>query len=290
MAHCYEIQYVFRYTDSLYRGIQDRKSSSDWLKFETVILERTNQLVSMEKQLQSAKIVTDSQGQQRFSSSHYYFLSKQIKDHKATLSRDIKERDETLARERELLHQALKSYGSCLNLANDYDLQCMFRVIDLWLKLGQDGKVVGIVREIFKLTPSYKFLDLIYQIASRLSASSNGPLVASGFQATLQEMLIRIGSEHPYHSLLQIFALKNAQKGKDGKTDLNKTGYAYAADQERMKAAEQILFSIASKSSRLKHIIAEYESIIEDYISLAAVPVDKSKQSMPVPAKLHRRL
>lgn len=284
-------QYVGRsYTDRLYRGIQERKSSSDWLKFEAVIQDRQRQLSHMRKQISDAKVITDSQGHQKYAEHHHYFLAKQIRDYEATLARDCKERDDTLHRERDLLHQSLKAYGKCLQLADSYNLQAMFRVIQLWLKLGHDGHVVQIVRSIVMNVASYKFVDLIYQIASRLSSASTGPLVASGFQATLQDMLVRIGSEHPFHSLLQIFALKNADRGKDGKRQSNRGGYAYAADQERVKAAETVLELVSTASVRLKHIVHEYKAIIEEYIATAAIHVDRSVEAMSVPSKLHRKL
>ena len=48
-------------------------------------------------------------------------------------------------------------------------------------------------------------------------AAKSGPLVDSGFQAHLTALLVRLGTEHPHHTLYQVFALKNGNRGKDGK-------------------------------------------------------------------------
>jgi hypothetical protein len=51
----------------------------------------------------------------------------------------------------------------------------------------------------------HKLLSLAYQMASRL-ASSVGD---HGFQKPLSRLLTRLGSEHPHHVLIFLFALKS---------------------------------------------------------------------------------
>lgn len=48
-------------------------------------------------------------------------------------------------------------------------------------------------------------------------AARSGPLVDSGFQANLTALLVRLGSEHPHHTLYQVFSLKNGNRDKEGK-------------------------------------------------------------------------
>ena len=63
-----------------------------------------------------------------------------------------------------------------------HDLEVVFRLVQLWLSLGAERPVVAQLQAAFQATPSHKFLPLMYQMASRLSAAKTGPLVASGFQ------------------------------------------------------------------------------------------------------------
>lgn len=71
----------------------------------------------------------------------------------------------------------------CLVVGDAHDLEVVFRLVQLWLKLGADGDVVAQLAAAFAQSPSHKFLPLMYQMASRLSAARAGPLIASGFQA-----------------------------------------------------------------------------------------------------------
>ena len=72
----------------------------------------------------------------------------------------------------------------CLVGDSAHDLEVVFRLVQLWLSLGAEAATVRQLRTAFKATPSHKFLPLMYQMASRLSAAAAGPLVASGFQAS----------------------------------------------------------------------------------------------------------
>jgi hypothetical protein len=72
----------------------------------------------------------------------------------------------------------------CLVADSAHDLEVVFRLVQLWLSLGADASTVRQLRTAFKATPSHKFLPLMYQMASRLSAATTGPLVSSGFQAS----------------------------------------------------------------------------------------------------------
>jgi hypothetical protein len=142
----------------------------------------------------------------------------------------------------------------CLVGDSAHDLEVVFRLVQLWLSLGAEAGTVRQLRTAFKATPSHKFLPLMYQMASRLSAASSGPLVSSGFQArillsarhlirmpllpvnclwhllynchalhadcpqaSLKELLVRLTVDHPYHSLYHIYALANGNRDALGR-------------------------------------------------------------------------
>jgi hypothetical protein len=79
---------------------------------------------------------------------------------------------------------AVAAVSRCLVGDSAHDLEVVFRLVQLWLSLGAEAGTVRQLRTAFKATPSHKFLPLMYQMASRLSAASSGPLVSGGFQAS----------------------------------------------------------------------------------------------------------
>lgn len=94
-------------------------------------------------------------------------------------------------------------------------------------------------REAFQGAPSHKFLPLAYQMASRMSASRSGPLFRSRFQHILTRLLVRLSTDHPYHTLYHIMALKNGQLGSDGKIQAGAVHgvLSHAVDVDKVRAA-----------------------------------------------------
>lgn len=67
------------------------------------------------------------------------------------------------------------------------------------------------------------------QMASRMSSSTSGPLHASGFYKVLEGIMFRLAVEHPYHTLYQIFALKNGKRpNMDGR------GWEHTVDESKV--------------------------------------------------------
>ena len=58
----------------------------------------------------------------------------------------------------------------------------MFRLCQLWFALGADAAINATLAATLAAVPSWKFLPLAYQMASRMSATRAGPLHKSGFQ------------------------------------------------------------------------------------------------------------
>ena len=191
-----------------------------------------------------------------------------------------------------LLELALHAYARCMLAGDHYDLPALFRIVQMWLENQESSGVNAKMEAIINAAPSHKFLPLVTQVASRLSAAPSSS--QSYFQRNLQTLLVRLGKEHPFHSLLQFFALKNGNRGGDGKV-VSPGGsgggdMAYVADEEKVAAAGVVLRAVASESSRLKAIVDQMGIALECYIVLAATGVAKEATKMPFPANLRRQI
>ena len=72
-------------------------------------------------------------------------------------------------------------------------------------------------------------------------------------QATLQSLLERLAVEHPHHSLYQLFALKNGNRGKDGKAAQAGDvvgGMAVTVDHDKVAAAHHLIAVVAANPAR----------------------------------------
>ena len=72
----------------------------------------------------------------------------------------------------------------CLESGGAYDMPAMFRVLQLWLNLATVVEVNARIDAAVSTVPSHKFLYLVYQMASRMSASTSASPNESSFQVT----------------------------------------------------------------------------------------------------------
>lgn len=78
-------------------------------------------------------------------------------------------------REQQALRVTLHNYMLCLARGDMYDLRASFRLVQLWLDLGETTPWVNDQAALaFEEVPSHKFLPLAYQCASRLGAPTAG--------------------------------------------------------------------------------------------------------------------
>lgn len=95
-------------------------------------------------------------------------------------------------------------------------------------------------------------------------------------QATLQALLQRLAIDHPFHSLYQIFALKNGNRGKDGqKIQAGDVygGMSISVDRDKVAAATQLLRAVASHPSRS---LLPTRPCIATFICVTAVQISGS--------------
>ena len=275
-----------QYTSDRYRAIKEQKASSEWAVAQAVVRKKQEDLAARRARYTERYSNTDkSHGAGRMRQDIRQLTLQLDSDMAAAASLDDQEAF--------FRQNSMAAYGRCLIAGYEYDLPALFRVIQMWLENAEDRHVNENVAEVFTVAASHKFLPLIIQVASRLSAAADGPLVQSGFQSTLQHLLVRLGKEHPFQSLLSIVALKNGNRGADGRVVTPGAGggdLAYIADEEKVVAAGNVLRAVAATDARMKEIVRQLEIALECYIQLAAMPVEKTATQMTFPAVIRRQL
>lgn len=192
------------YVDGLYQGLHTKKASSEWAATMELRQHKEKELEMCEKLL--AKSGSDKAAQAEIG-KHVLSLRRIVaadKQDSARLQGDLEA----------ALLRAIESYCDALMYTNNHDIRAMFRVCSLWFLNTSVPKVNTLVKEKFSKMPTGKFLPLIYQMASRLTAAP------SAFQGVLTMVIERAANAHPHQTLYQLFALRNsdtihhAQKGK----------------------------------------------------------------------------
>lgn len=202
----------------------------------------------------------------------------QIQRHIRTLKAQNDEDEEelqTLQTDRNtFLCTAIENYLKCLEAGNDHDLY-VFRLISLWFANYNDYTVNLTMMESSGKVASHKFLPLIYQLAARMSNSHDH------FQQALQQLLLRLSLDHPYHTLSVLLALANASKDDElstpssGSTGTSKLSKKQSnskkpsnstIDKDKMLAAQQLLDKVQMQKPTL---VQSIRLLSEAYIELA---------------------
>lgn len=142
--------------------------------------------------------------------------STQDKDRKSWLGREHGKANKLLQEDSEQFHrhnadrnrflqQAMEMFARSLEVADVFDDDAPIRFCSLWFANFDSGEdLQGTIGGALSRIPSYKMVFLAHQLTARLSSPA-GELPRS--QGNLQNMVLRMCREHPFHSLYQLYCL-----------------------------------------------------------------------------------
>ncbi|KAF9625359.1 hypothetical protein IFM89_022141 [Coptis chinensis] len=166
--------HLAHYADALFRSYEERLNSNEW---------------------QAAMRLRKHKGEKTDYSMKIQELQKQL-----SMDRDEAER---LQDDRDnFLGVALEGYQRCLVIGDKYDVRVVFRIVSLWFSLSSRQNVINGMLSTVKEVQSYKFIPLVYQIASRMGSLKDGQ-GAHSFQYALISLLKKMAVDHPYHTIFQ---------------------------------------------------------------------------------------
>ncbi|RHY33815.1 hypothetical protein DYB32_001375 [Aphanomyces invadans] len=240
------------YTFDMYNQVKTRVESKEWKRGKKVA----------EAQEAELRLFDASAGAQKAHTRHGV-LRKQVyaalaNGSKFTLAPtrqveyDKKERHAVESSVDKFLTIALKNYGLSLRFTADGDMTPVFRILSLWFRHFQNPVVNEQVDEIIRIVPSYKFIPLSYQVISRLGTS----------HPSIQELVRKLTTEHPHHTIVQLLALKNGSKRGTA---------AYRDNIGVLKSDEavNVLTFVKRASSTLAALVENMEVLCDAYITLA---------------------
>ncbi|KAL2936046.1 Serine/threonine-protein kinase ATM [Bienertia sinuspersici] len=172
------------------------------------------------------------------------------------------------------LNLALDGYKHCLVLGEKYDVRVVFRLVSIWFGLSSRQNVIKAMISTVDEVQSYKFIPLVYQIASRMGSTKEvqGPL---SFQFALASLLKKMAIEHPYHTILQLLALANGDRIKDKQRSRN----SYVVDMDKKIAAERLLEELQEHHG---NTIRQMKQLVEIYIRLAELETKREDTNKKV--------
>ncbi|XP_062116268.1 serine/threonine-protein kinase ATM isoform X5 [Humulus lupulus] len=241
--------HLAHYADALFRSYEERLSSSEWHAATRLRKHKTRELEALIKRLKSS-----TKGDKTDYSVKIQELQKQLAMDKEEAKKLQVDRDNFLS-------LALDGYSRCLVVCDKYDVKVIFRLVSLWFTLSDRQDIINSMLSTSNEVQSYKFIPLVYQIASRMGSSrdSSGPQT---FQFALVSLLKKMAINHPYHTIFQLLALANGDRIKDKQRSRN----SFVVDMDKKLAAEKLLEEL---STYHRSTIRQMKQMVEIYIKLA---------------------
>ncbi|XP_043704321.1 serine/threonine-protein kinase ATM isoform X2 [Telopea speciosissima] len=247
--------HLAHYTDALFRNYEERLNSNEWQAAMRLRRHKVKELEALIRRLKSS-----TKGEKIDYSVKIQELQKQLTIDKEEAERLQDDRDNFLS-------LALEGYKRCLVIGDKYDVRVVFRLVSLWFNLSSRSNVVNGMLSTVKEVQSYKFVPLVYQIASRMGGSKDGQGPHT-FQFALVSLVKKMAIDHPYHTLFQLLALANGDRVKDKQRNRN----SFVVDMDKKHAAENLLNELSSCHGA---ILRQMKQMVEIYIKLAELETKK---------------
>ncbi|KAK1363096.1 serine/threonine-protein kinase ATM, partial [Heracleum sosnowskyi] len=254
--------HLAHYADALFRNCEERLNSNEWQAAMRLRKHKTKELEALIRRLKSS-----SKGDKTDYSIKIQELQKQ-------LSMDREEAEKLQQDKDNFLSIALEGYKHCLVIGDKYDIRVVFRLISLWFSLSSKLIVVNAMLSTINEVQTYKFIPLVYQIASRLGGPKDGQ-GAQSFQFALVSLLKKMAIDHPYHTVFQLLALANGDRIKDKQRSRN----SFVVDMDKKYAAENLLNELSSYHGA---VIRQMKQMVEMYIKLAELETKKEDTNKKV--------
>lgn len=167
---------------------------------------------------------------------------------------------------------AFQSYAEALAVADNSSTenwtQHVMRMISIWFAIQKrEPDFNDFVSKQIDCIPSYRFVPVTYQLFARVNSSDGSEFK---FQVALQELVLAMCSEHPYHCLVPLFALVDAD------------------DDPKTQAAETVMAAFREAAEEnLLNLFEAYEAVTGAYhdLAMAEIPakhVKNRKKSLQI--------
>lgn len=173
--------------------LQDSDNLDDFTRISKIRERKTQEVRELERMVRSSR----NEQQKSKLKSHWARARNWLKLDEEEWKRVSENREA-------LILQCLENYLLSMQASDDYQNDIL-RFIALWLNQAESPMANSVVHKHLSSVPTLKFAPLVNQLSSRLMDMTDD------FQRLLQDLMFRICSDHPYHSLYQVFATSKSK-------------------------------------------------------------------------------
>ncbi|KAI9509667.1 hypothetical protein F5148DRAFT_1185674, partial [Russula earlei] len=166
-----------------------------------------------------------------------------------------------------------ESLNTFLQQAIDMYSRCHIRLVSLWFANFNDTDLQDTVRPSIDRVPSRKFVFLAHQLSARLAKPTDNSV--TGSQDILQNLILRMCREHPFHSLYQVYCLRPSL-GSSHSNRRSSTRLDPAISHGERAAAAAYIFDLLRADSSSNQQVVDVERVCDAYLQWAQCPIKGS--------------
>jgi serine-protein kinase ATM len=252
----------YQYAIFAERQYQVFLKSPDTIRFR-IYMDRKNRELSEQREL----LAKASHGSQA-----YHELSINQGKTEKLLKEDRKkffEHNQTMSHFRE---QALEMFSRCLEAGDEHSSYAVMRFCSLWLANFDEEELQVKIQPMVARIASHKMVFLSHQLSARILKEDEKPSIG---QLTLRSLILRMCREHPFHSLHQLYCLRQTQGLPTGGRRQS-SRIEYASSQADREAAAADIFAILREDKEVQERVLDFERLCDASLEWAKYPVKKS--------------
>lgn len=203
------------------------------------------------------EVTTRQESVDRANASSKKHYQTQLEVAQKLLKQDTENYEQVTQSRDAFLLQAIRMLSFALATSDAYDGDASIRMCSLWFSNFKTSALDNTINAALERVPSRKLVFLAHQLSARLTNSDN----VSVNQGALQTLVLRMGNEHPFHSLYQVYTLQSLDAGNRRSSGVTNETFS---QHERASAASDIfdrLLSVSGSANRvrdLKHLCDAY--------------------------------
>ena len=172
----------------------------------------------------------------------------------------------------------------CLEVSDEYNDDAPLRFCSLWFANFHKVPLDKSVQSVFSRVASRKFVFLSRQICARLCTVTDASTPRSSNQQRLHELLLRMCSEHPFHTLYHLYPLQSS--GSPSYRRQSRGDIKHSESQmDRITAANNIISQLKANEDTARKVL-DITRLCDAYLEWATYPIVEYYRKRPRPSKI----
>ena len=264
---------------TLFNALTTRINTYEWKRQTKRLEDREAELEQCKVMLRERRTSTSSTSRGSDSSTRDW---RDLLTYIAHLEKEVEssriERDRILCSRSTFRDRALADIATALSIGGGSDsITSIYRFVSLWFGAVDESSVdeafCTALRKFIGCIPTFHFVPVFSQLLSRLQPVEAGTTDMS--QSSLQDLVVHVCADHPYHCLVQLVALVHG----DSVTPAAST--RSPDELTKSSVALQIIDRLKGRdNSQLLDLIESYQIMTRAYIHLSLIDTAPYEKSM----------